>query len=443
MRSRLLFSSVFIGLILISFPLRLFPDYLLESPFQFSFMHRFRMVSWDNTLKIDDRIDDSHSFTRHKTSFGILWKPSEKLEFLGRLSNEFRIYLAPKGAKTQNEIFFDNLYARWKQEEGLPFTLTIGRQDISMGEGFVIMDGDPVDGSRSSYFNAVRLDLAPWENHRFTLYFAYNPRTDNLLPVLKLRDAGDQILEEQAFTSMGLYYSGVLTFAKLETYIIRKDTEQNQWLPSELHYNTFGARVVGRINDQLNVTAEGAIQWGEIQDSALAGEPTRDLRAFGAILHLDYMFPEKYRYLKNVSLGGIYLSGDDPGTADRVEGWDPVHSRWPKWSESYIYTLAAENRVAYWSNLNALFLNIDGRLLDNLTARLSFMSLGAQFAEAAGSFPGGQGKNRGTLLMARLQMTFSKNLSGHLLWEHFTPGTFYFGDASDFNWLRFELMLNL
>ena len=405
MRSRLLFSSVFIGLILISFPLRLFPDYLLESPFQFSFMHRFRMVSWDNTLRIDDRIDDSHSFTRHKTSFGILWKPSEKLEFLGRLSNEFRIYLAPKGAKTQNEIFFDNLYARWKQEEGLPFTLTIGRQDISMGEGFVIMDGDPVDGSRSSYFNAVRLDLAPWENHRFTLYFAYNPRTDNLLPVLKLRDAGDQILEEQAFTSMGLYYSGVLTFAKLETYIIRKDTEQNQWLPSELHYNTFGARVVGRINDQLNVTAEGAIQWGEIQDSA--------------------------------------LSGDDPGTADRVEGWDPVHSRWPKWSESYIYTLAAENRVAYWSNLNALFLNIDGRLLDNLTARLSFMSLGAQFAEAAGSFPGGQGKNRGTLLMARLQMTFSKNLSGHLLWEHFTPGTFYFGDASDFNWLRFELMLNL
>ncbi len=35
------------------------------------------------------------------------------------------------------------------------------------------------------------------------------------------------------------------------------------------------------------------------------------------------------------------MSGDDPSTDDN-EGWDPLFSRWPKWSELYIYSLATE-----------------------------------------------------------------------------------------------------
>jgi len=430
-------------MILLCPPAQLNADYMLESPFTFIFMHRFRLVSWDNTLKLDDQTFDSNNFTRQKTSFGVLWKPGDNVEVFGKLSNEFRLYLSPKGKKTSNEIFFDNLYFRWKQENSLPFTLTIGRQDMNLGEGFIIMDGNPLDGSRSMYFNAVRLDLIPWENHSFTLYFAYNPRTDNLLPVIKLRDIDDQSLEEQSFTSMGAYYSGVLTFAKIEAYFIRKDTRKNQWMPSELHYNTFGARIVGRINDHFTLTGEGSIQRGDVKDTALVGEPIRNMKSFGAIAHADYIFSESFKYLQNISLGGIYLTGDDPSTTDCVEAWDPVHSRWPKWSDSYVYTLAAENRVANWSNLNAVFLTINGKIQDNLTGKLSLMSLGAQHAMPGSTFPGGNGKNRGTLLLAKLMMTFNKHLTGHLLWEHFMPGSFYSDNASAFNWLRFELLLKL
>ena len=36
------------------------------------------------------------------------------------------------------------------------------------------------------------------------------------------------------------------------------------------------------------------------------------------------------------------------------ENWDPLFSRWPKWSELYIYTQFRETGVAYWTNTGHL-----------------------------------------------------------------------------------------
>jgi len=418
-------------------------DYSLEPPITLSFYHRFRVESFDNAINLNEQIADGFNYTRHKSSFGVLWKSSEQLEFFGKVSNEFRIYLAPKGRKANNEIFIDNLYVKWKQESVIPFTLTVGRQDIHLGEGFVVMDGQASAGSRSFYFNALRLDLTPWENHQFTLYYGYVPRTDNFLPVIKLTRGDDQILEEQSYTSMGTYYAGVFPFAKIEAYFIRKDTRKNEFFPSEFHFNTIGTRIVGRFSDVLTLTGEAALQRGNIKETALTGEPSRDMASFGGHAHLDYSFPEGLVFFRTITFGGIFLSGDDPTTSDCIEAWDPVHSRWPKWSESYIYTLLPENRVAYWSNLNSIYLTLSGKIMDNLTAMISYYTLGAQHTTPEMTFPGGTGKNRGNLAIVQLLMTFSKNLTGHILWEHFLPGDFYFPEASDYNWLRFEMLLKL
>jgi len=58
------------------------------------------------------------------------------------------------------EVFFDYLHLQWNSAFGLPLTLTVGRQDLMLGEGLVVWDGGPLDGSRSAYFNAVRGDWA-------------------------------------------------------------------------------------------------------------------------------------------------------------------------------------------------------------------------------------------------------------------------------------------
>jgi len=123
------------------------------------FAERFRQETWDNAINLDDASAESFAYTRNKTTLGLQWFAAKGLEITGKLTNEFRVYFAPKDRPFGwNEVFFDNLYIKWKLPKDLPFTLTAGRQDIFLGEGFVIADGNPLDGSRSFYFNALRLD---------------------------------------------------------------------------------------------------------------------------------------------------------------------------------------------------------------------------------------------------------------------------------------------
>lgn len=135
--------------------------------------------------------------------------------------------------------------------------------------------------------------------------------------------------------------------------------------------------------------------------------------------------------------GVVYLSGDDPTTA-KYEGWDPMFGRWPQWSESYIYTLVRENGVAWWSNLISLYLSAQIPTSQNSNLTLTYHRLMAQEKPAYGSFPGGTGRTRGDLLMAKYRFKIDGHFDGHVLWEHFEPGNFYFDGAESYNWLRME-----
>jgi len=122
-----------------------------------------------------------------------------------------------------------------------------------------------------------------------------------------------------------------------------------------------------------------------------------------------------------------------------MEGWDPVFSRWPKWSEGYIYTLIKESRVAYWSNLDSIYGALGFDFGQRANATLTVHRLGASHS-LPGAFPGGTGLDRGSLVVGRLNFVISRRLAGHLHWEHFRPGNFYAPGASGFHWIRFELL---
>jgi hypothetical protein len=141
---------------------------------------------------------------------------------------------------------------------------------------------------------------------------------------------------------------------------------------------------------------------------------------------------------QTLTLGGIYLSGDRPGT-EKIEGWDPIFSRWPKWNESYIYTLTRESRPSYWSNLTSLYGSISLDFGSRTDGLLMVQRMGAVEAQP-GVFPGGTGLGRGTLLKGRLNYKISKFLTGRVIWEHFIPGSFYFPGAASYNWLQFEMI---
>jgi hypothetical protein len=392
------------------------------------FVERFRFESWDNAVSLDETAGDSAAYTRNRTTLGLSWKPLKNLEVLGKFTNEFRVFLAPKTtAFNWNEVFFDNLYAKWTVPGRVPVTVTAGRQDINLGEGFVIADGTPGDGSRSYYFNALRIDAGLAKGHTLTAFAHATEATDRYLPVI---NPVPRPLAEQPERGLALYYAGAFGRTKVDAYAVHKTTEATSLLPTATRTETFGARAVAPLAKRLALTAEGAFQTGSFGDAGRS--------AFGTIAHLDYDLAGALGFLKSLVLGGILLSGDDPATP-RMEGWDPIFSRWPKWSEGYIYTFTRESRPSYWSNLSSLYAQLAFDLGARSDGHIMVMPMGAGHAQP-GEFPGGTGLYRGTLYRARLNTKISKYMTGRVIWEHLEPGSFYFPGAASFNWLQFELI---
>lgn len=103
-----------------------------------------------------------------------------------RLSDEFRHYRRPESKSRKQRfpdvVFIDNLY--WRQKGLFDFLdLRIGRQDMSFGSKRIISDGAGGDGSRSAYFDAVRL-TAHFDDARTLDAFALFCAHDDWLPTL-------------------------------------------------------------------------------------------------------------------------------------------------------------------------------------------------------------------------------------------------------------------
>jgi hypothetical protein len=394
------------------------------------FVERFRFESWDNAISLDDTANDANAYTRNRTTLGLSWRPVKNLEILGKATNEFKVYLAPKNqAFSWNEIFFDNLYVKWTIPGRVPFTATAGRQDLNFGEGFVIADGTPLDGSRSYYFNAIRLDADLSKNHRLTAFAHAQKTTDRYLPVI---NKAPRPLAEQPEQAVALYYGGTFGKAKIDAYAVRKTTDANEAWPEPARIDTLGLRAVAPLAKRLSLAAEAAYQAGSRGDFGRS--------AYGAIAHLDYDLAGTLPLLKTMTVGGTLLSGDDPATP-RAEGWDPIFSRWPKWSEGYIYTFTRESRSSYWSNLSALYAILALDLGQRVDGHLMVMPMGAEHPQLEpGGFPGGTGHGRGTLFRGRLNYKLSQYFTGRVIWEHFIPGSFYFAGASSYDWLQLELI---
>lgn len=402
-----------------------------SSNFKIGFAERFRMVTWDNAITLSEAAQAGNSFTRIRTNIFGSWMPAANWELNFKITNEFRSYFLPQREFDMNEIFIDQLFVKYKSDFG---DVTLGRQNLILGEGFVVMDGHPLDGSRSIYFNAARFDWNINKSNKLTAFYTYVPETDNILPVIN--DFKQRLLE-QPEQGIGFYYTGCINSLNLQGYFINKKILEGDNFLTESTINSIGGRVQLPVGNQLKLTVEAAYQTGSIGDF--------DRSAFGGYAYASYKTNFDKVFLPvTATVGGIYLSGDDPDTKD-VEGWDPLFSRWPKWSESYIYTLIIENggKVGYWSNFASLYAKFNFNLMEDLKFNLDYHFMLAPENAVAGNFPGGTGNTRGNLIIGKLVYIINKNLTGHLLFEHFDPGDYYFDGSDGYNWARIEFMFKI
>ena len=246
-----------------------------------------------------------------------------------RLADEFRYYRRPESKDRKQRFpdvaFIDNLY--WRQLglfDGL-LDVRVGRQDMAFGSKRIISDGTGGDGSRSAYFDAVRL-TAHFDDHRTLDAFAMLCAHDDWLPTLgKEHENGkkahhyDMSGYKQDEYGAGLYYQdrSNADFGWDLYYVAKQEVRGQQAKYRKegrnVQTHTVGFRLLPKFSDTFSGELEGAAQAGN-----------NDLLAAQGYAGLTYA-PKMSA--KPTFTGAIWgLTGDSDG--DRGEhAWHAVFNR--------------------------------------------------------------------------------------------------------------------
>ncbi len=404
--------------------------------FDFGFEQRIRNEDWNNIFDWNGATDDQRAQIRYRTRVWGKLPLAHNADFYAGLNQESNQIVDPRPPFHMDEIIFENAYVDFKKILIPGLSLRVGRQNISKGEGFIFLEGNPWDGSRSIYFNAFNLAYTA-KKSRIEIIGILNPARDRFLP--KINNKRRQLVEwdEQA---LGVYCTdNNLKRTSLEAYYIyKKETgdrraSTNPQFQPDRHLSTAGGRLVQKLNQGWEATGELAVQWG-------AQHPSTPVRGMGGYAYVKKSFSGAWK--PSFAFGYIGMSGDNPATKDKIEDWDPIFSRWPKWSELYIYTQLKERGVAYWTNTGMWSAETVFTPHPKLSARMTFYKMDAYHPFGGNVALYGTGTHRGDHYQARLDLNLNKHWKGHVLYEHLRPGDFYAGKSSG-HFLRFEIILLL
>jgi len=407
---------------------------------------RIRYEYFKNHTDLENTSLDNQGFFRFRTQLWGQVDLNEQNSVYLRLTNENRAYTysAPVKDGRQkkgrvydiNETVIDNLYVDLKDVLDSPLSLRLGRQDLTdYGEGFLILDGTPGDGSRTIYFNAVKGSYKLSDNVSFDMAYLVGQRYDSIFRAIN-EGTPPNPLNTTDETGAFLYFRTKPTekIAFEPFYIYKRESDGKgakgyQAKDSRIHaIGEFSKIDLGfaTLRQQL------ALQFGNYGDD--------DRKAMGGYMFLDKELKD-WDFSPTVSGGYVYLSGDKTETS-KNEAWDPMFSRWPWMSELYCITMDSETGVlSYWTNLQMYRTEVKLNLTKKLKLTPTYNYLRANEYPASNSISMDGGKVRGQLPQLKLDYAFTDNIKGYLLAEYFIPGNFYNNAADDALFLRADLTI--
>jgi hypothetical protein len=378
--------------------------------------------------------ETNRNYFRFRTKLWMEATPHEWLKAYVRLGNEFRAWMAPNLNSDLNEVFFDNLYVESVRPFELPVSMKVGRQDITYGNGFIFLEGTPLDGSRSVYFDAIKgtvhvdalktdIDGLVIECNRMDRkFFKFNP--------------SDQALNSDEIQAYGYYLTSKIFGDPLtiEQYYIYKDGHGQPWPASTFSnnskINTWGARLSGKPIENFKYETELAVQSGKQGPTEKSG--------LGGYVIGTYNFPVKCK--PTLSTGYYYLSGDDPDTNKR-EDWDPMFSRSTYYGDLLLFLFGREGGIAYWNNLHTI--QVSGSIcpVSWWHSALSYNKLWADENPLVGTAGFSTGRDRGDLVRWMNKFNLTKNVSTLFQLELFDPNDYYVSEAEDALFMRWEILI--
>ncbi|HLP15378.1 MAG TPA: alginate export family protein [Bacteroidota bacterium] len=383
---------------------------------------RLRHESTENSSLTDaDPPGYTQSFERLRLREWNTFSPWTALEFNIRFTWEGRHYWLPasKAEWDRSEIVFDNINGKVKFRE-IPVMLTVGRQDIVFGDGWLVSDGTPLDGPRTTYFDAVRVtvDLKEIRSALDLVYIDQASRSDRWSrPIFSKNISLMEQDERGAIVNMSMKLN---ERTQIEPYVIYKHDRAVLTKGDNGDVFTIGSRLDNDFDNNISCHVEGAYQFGERKNTVLFPGQDSSLSAFGFNSRITYSFRDRVK--SQLWIGYAVLSGNDARDAHNHQ-FDPLWGRWAQYSELFPNDI---DRPGDRSNLQRINLGCLAEPANGMSIQANYSALFVYANRFSGTTGfSDNGKFKGQLFTALVKYQYNRYWSGLLLGEYFIPGNYY------------------
>ena len=396
---------------------------------------------------------NNYHWQRYRTRWSTKWAIDEDIDFNTRLTWEFWGHVAPdqswfdgffnEKSYDFDEAIFDHMNIQIRNAFDMPLTLTIGRQDIILGTGWLVLDGTPADGSRTIFFDAIRATYDLSETSRMDLIYIqqYDDEAKWLKPfnhgAVEDRRHLTQLQDERA--AIVYWHNKLNDIHNNELYYIYKNEENSDWAKSngrkgnDSDIHTIGTRFFGNLDDNWSYSSEIAKQWGDRSGNSLS--------AMGSNNKLAYAFNNDVK--QEIHFGYEYMSGDDPDTSGD-EQFDSLWGDWPQSQrggdlQAYMWAFEGDG-LGNVTNLHRFGIGHSFKPAKDWTLLTDYNALWADentYGDTGPTGPAGalnysgSGSFRGHMLTGLLTYQCCKNFRTQFLLDYFIPGGYYDDPSTD------------
>lgn len=238
------------------------------------------------------------------------------------------------GTKDEDDGLLDQLALCMPSIGESGFGLTVGRQSFTLGDGFLIADGyydhrAALWNIPLSFYDGVSVNWAKGAHHATAFAFDYSP------------SFGDPGNPPDGFLAGGEF----------------------GWTPSEGNDLTLGlVRADESVADMtpMAITLRGLRTqgpWSFGGEFVLESGSEGNVDYAGKGGHAEVVWTGEGRFKPTVKLQGFWLSGDDPATDDKNEGYFPWQFGWSDWSNWYVGDLLGSTVITS-SNMRTILAQV-------------------------------------------------------------------------------------
>ena len=277
---------------------------------------RIREVYGRNLTTMNDSgANNDWNWGRYRTRLSAKFELDPDVDLNTRLTWEWFSWSDPPSREHSvdfDEMIFDRMNLTMRNVFDLPLTVVVGRQDIILGNGWLVLDGNPADGSRTIFFDAVRAtyDIPDADTKLDMIYIQNYDAEDKWLNPINHREHR-HMTQGQDERGAILYITNNSTDTQVEGYYIYKEARRSVKFGStapnaEIH--TIGGALSGQLDENWKYRAELAKQFGQ--------KGQTDLDALGFNGRLAYSFNDERN--SGLNFDYEYMSGDNPAASSSL-----------------------------------------------------------------------------------------------------------------------------